>query len=403
MTYEETLQWMFDRFPAYQQQGTTAINYNLDEIIAFSKHLGHPEQQFKSIHVAGTNGKGSVSHMLASVLQEAGYKTGLYTSPHLKDFRERIRINGIPVEQQFVIDFIARHNHFLEARWLSFFEITTAMAFDYFALQRVDIAVFETGLGGRLDATNILMPEASVITNISYDHMHMLGDTLVEIAGEKAGIIKPGVPVVLSEYQEDSFPVFKEVATKQNAPLILADDLYTETYTSDLKGEYQAKNIKGVVAALKQLKGFTINETQLKKGLFHVVKNTGLTGRWQQLWKHPRVICDTAHNAAGLKLVFNQLKKEKFNHLHMVFGMVKGKSIADTFSIVPKTARWYFCSPEISRGLPAADLQQNAREYGIKGEVYDSVSAAYKAALKKAFPDDLIYIGGSTFVVAEVL
>ncbi|MEM9686187.1 MAG: folylpolyglutamate synthase/dihydrofolate synthase family protein [Bacteroidota bacterium] len=403
MTYREAIQWMYGKLPMYQQQGKSAYNNKLDKSIAFSKHLNHPERQFPSIHIAGTNGKGSTSHMLASVLQEAGYKTGLYTSPHLKDFRERIRINGQQVSKDTVIDFIAEHHDFLETHKLSFFEMTVGMAFACFAAEQVNIAVIETGLGGRLDSTNIITPEVAVITNIAYDHTHILGDTLEKIAHEKAGIIKPDVPVVLSEYQKETFPVFKAKAAQCNAPLILADEVVTEDYKSDLLGNYQVKNKKGVLAILKQLKNFPVQESHIKQGLLHVVKNTGLKGRWQQLGNSPKVICDVAHNAVGLSMVFDQIKSETFHRLHVVFGMVKDKDIEAVFSVLPKEASYYFCSPNVPRGLAATQLQEKAQTYGFEGSVYSSVSEACKKALEKASPEDFIYIGGSAFVVAEAI
>ncbi|WP_461534224.1 bifunctional folylpolyglutamate synthase/dihydrofolate synthase [Sinomicrobium sp.] len=403
MTYQETLQWMFDQLPAYQQQGASALKHKLDNILKFCNHLGNPEKQLRTIHVAGTNGKGSVSHMIASILQEAGYKTGLYTSPHLKDFRERIKIGGLEVPEDFVVRFIADNKAFLEAHQLSFFEMTVGMAFDFFVSQHTDIAVIEVGLGGRLDSTNIITPEVSVITNIGYDHTDILGHTLAEIAFEKSGIIKPGVPVVISEYQPETLPVFEQVAKSCNSPLLLAEKLCDKNLISDLKGIYQKRNICAAITAASQLKHFTISRENIKSGLANVVKNTGLKGRWQQLKAHPKVICDTAHNAEGLKLVMQQLREESYVHLRIVFGVVKEKKLEDILPLLPKKATYYFTAPEIARALPAATLHKRASEYELKGSIYNTVSQAYKSALSEADKNDLIYIGGSTFVVAEVL
>lgn len=307
------------------------------------------------------------------------------------------------MSEDFVIRFIEMHRAFLERNSLSFFEMSVGMAFAYFAEEKVDIAVVETGLGGRLDSTNILNPEVSVITNVSYDHTDILGHTLREIAHEKAGIIKPGVPVVVSEYQEESFPVFSGTAEQQGSPLALASESVMEKYATDLRGAYQDYNIKGAVAALKQLKGFPVREADIKKGLLRVVENTGLQGRWQVLGTTPKVLCDTAHNAAGLELVFKQLKKEVFKRLHVVFGMVKDKDTTTILGILPEEASYYFCRPAVPRGLDAEELQRKAEAFQLKGDVYSSVSEAYRSAKEKAAPDDLIYIGGSTFVVGEVL
>lgn len=403
MMYLETLRWMYAHLPMYQHIGKSAYRDKLDNILAFCTYLGRPEKQFKSIHVGGTNGKGSTSHALASVLQEAGYKVGLYTSPHLRDFRERIRINGKKVSRGFVVEFIAQHSSFLEEQQLSFFEMTVGMAFAYFASQKVDIAVIEVGLGGRLDSTNIIIPEVSVITNIGYDHTDILGDTLPKIAFEKAGIIKPGVPVVVSEYQEETFPVFSEMAAQRQSPLVVASQSITTIYETDLKGGYQAKNMKGVVAALKELKGFVIAENHLQKGLLHIAANTGLQGRWQQLKSTPMVICDTAHNREGLEMVFAQIKEASFEKLHVVFGMVKDKDWGRIAPILPDYATYYFCCPNVPRGLDVKELKERAMTAGLTGKAYISVNGAYRAALRAASKKDFIYIGGSTFVVAEVV
>lgn len=403
MTYQETLQWMFNRLPMYQQQGKTALKPKLDNTREFCHHLDNPEKKIKTIHVAGTNGKGSVSHMLASILQEAGYKTGLYTSPHLKDFRERIKINGIEVEEDFVINFIKDNKPFLEEHDLSFFEMTVGMAFDFFACRQVDIAVIEVGLGGRLDSTNIIIPEISVITNIGYDHTDILGDTLEKIAFEKAGIIKPGIPVVISEYQEETFPVFRKVARDNGSELFLAEGLPLENMESDLLGIYQKKNIRAAVATARNLKNFDISEKDILSGLIRVAQNTGLKGRWQQLQTAPKVICDTAHNAEGLRLVLEQVKNENYKKLHIVLGVVKGKDLDNILPLFPREAAYYFASPDIFRALPAEELRDSAKQHGLTGSTYPSVNEAYKNALFHADKNDFIYIGGSTFMVAEIL
>jgi dihydrofolate synthase / folylpolyglutamate synthase len=403
--YQATLSWLFSKLPMYQRQGAMAFKKDLNNTLALAKHLNNPQKKFKSIHVAGTNGKGSTSHMLASVLQEAGYKVGLYTSPHLKDFRERIKVNGQEVSKQFVIDFVAQNKAFLEAQGLSFFEMTVGMAFRYFALQKVDIAIVEVGLGGRLDSTNIITPLVSVITNISLDHTQMLGETLPEIAFEKAGIIKPAIPVVIGQKQDEVIKVFKDMAASVKSELFLASETIFDTYKTDLKGFYQDENLKTAVASLKIIvkKGFTLSDSALKKGLLNVVKNTGFKGRWQVLNKNPKVICDTAHNPAGLAYVFSQLAKENYKNLHFVLGVVNDKNLEAILPLFPKEADYYFCRPDIPRGLEAQELQKKAVKFNLKGAVFASVSQAYKEALKKADKADLIFVGGSTFVVAEVV
>ncbi|XLS28539.1 bifunctional folylpolyglutamate synthase/dihydrofolate synthase [Flavobacteriaceae bacterium M23B6Z8] len=402
-TYEEVISWMFTRLPMYQRQGKAAFKSKLDNSRAFSAHLGHPERSFKSIHIAGTNGKGSTSHMIASVLQEAGYKTGLYTSPHLKDFRERIKINGKLIPQASVKDFIRTHRNFLEEHELSFFEMTVAMAFDHFSKQKVDIAVIETGLGGRLDSTNIITPVLSVITNIGFDHMDMLGDTLEKIAGEKAGIIKDGVPVVIGEYHPETFPVFEQKAREKKANLLLVRDFDQNPFQTDLKGAYQSKNLQTAYVALTHLSGFDIEERNLQEGLGNVVRNTGLQGRWQQLKTNPTVICDVAHNKEGLALALEQLNTYSFRSLRIVLGVVKDKDLTTILPLFPKKAIYYFCKPNVPRGLEVAILQEKAAVFELKGLIFNSVSAAYKQALKDADVADLIYIGGSTFTVAEII
>ncbi|UOB16700.1 bifunctional folylpolyglutamate synthase/dihydrofolate synthase [Abyssalbus ytuae] len=402
MTYSETLQWMYSRLPMYQKQGKTALKAKLDNILKLSDRLGKPHTLIKTIHVAGTNGKGSSSHMIASILQEAGYKVGLYSSPHLKDFRERIKINGKEVSKQYVINFIKKNKSFLEENNLSFFEMTTGMAFSFFASKKVDIAIIEVGLGGRFDSTNIIKPEVCLITNIGYDHTDILGDTLPKIAFEKAGIIKQGVPVVISEYNEETFEVFKNVALQNDAQLIPAFS-NNEIYKTDLLGEYQSKNIKGVVSVINQLNSLKVKKSHITKGLLNVIKNTNLKGRWQILNISPKIVADTAHNKEGIEIVIKQLKKEKYNKLHIVLGFVKDKKLDNILPLFPEEAIYYFCSPKIDRGLSVKNLFEMAHVFGLNGKVFNSVSEAYNKSLQKANKDDLIYVGGSTFVVAEII
>ncbi|WP_340066175.1 folylpolyglutamate synthase/dihydrofolate synthase family protein [Ascidiimonas aurantiaca] len=401
--YEKTLAWMYKQLPMFQKQGNIALNNKLDNSLHFCEYLGNPEKTFKMIHVAGTNGKGSVSHIMASVLQEAGYRTGLFSSPHLKDFRERIKINGKEVPENYVVNFVEKNKSFLESHHFSFFEMTTVMAFAYFAHTRVDIAVIETGLGGRLDSTNVITPELSVITNIGFDHMDILGATLPKIAFEKAGIIKPGVPVVLGEYHPETWPVFKEKAAGEKAPLLQAASVPDQPYETDLKGAYQKTNIHTAVTALKALPGFTISEASIERGLLRVAANTGLKGRWQQLGTNPLIICDVAHNANGFEVIVEQIKAQKYKKLYMVLGMVKEKDLNTILPLFPKEAIYYFCKPDIARGLDATLLKEKASEYDLLGEVFGSVTAAYNQALKNAQKDDFIYVGGSTFTVAEII
>ena len=394
---------MFSQLPMYQKQGKTALNAKLDKTLQFSEHLGRPEKKFKSIHVAGTNGKGSSSHMLASILQEAGYKVGLYTSPHLKDFRERIRINGKPVSKKFVINFIHDNETFFETQKLSFFEMTVGMAFDYFAKKKVDIAIIEVGLGGRFDSTNIIRPEVSLITNIGLDHTDILGDTLGKIAFQKAGIIKRNVPVAISEYQEETAEVFQRIADSEQSSLVFADKTIETVYETSLLGNYQSKNVKGVIACLRLLRGFSIAEKDIKLGLKNVIENTGLLGRWQILGSHPMLVCDAAHNQEGLSLVLQQILAQKFDTLHMVLGFVKDKNLASVLPLFPKNAHYYFCKPEIERGLDVKVLKAEAIKFGLNGGAYDSVQVAVQAAKKNAKYSDFIFVGGSNFVIAELV
>jgi dihydrofolate synthase/folylpolyglutamate synthase len=343
--------------------------------------------------------------MLASVLQEAGYKVGLYTSPHLKDFRERIRINGKVVSKQFVIGFIKRNKTFLQANNLSFFEMTVGMAFEYFTKQKVDVAVIEVGLGGRLDSTNIITPELSIITNIGFDHTQFLGDTLSQIAGEKAGIIKQNIPVVIGETHNETETVFKSKANETHSNIYFADQIIEDVFDSDLKGGYQIHNIKTVIQSIKVLenRGFRISEEQLKTGLLNVVRNTGLQGRWQVLGSQPKIICDTAHNKEGLTYVIQQLQSESYNKIHIVFGVVNDKDLDSIMPLFPKNATYYFCKPDVQRGLEAEILQTAFAKYQLIGETYNNVVEALNSAKSEANSDDLIYVGGSTFVVAEII
>ena len=405
MNYKETINWMFIQLPMYQLQGASAYKKDLTNACLLSNHLGNPEKNLKCIHVAGTNGKGSTSHMLASIFQEAGYNVGLYTSPHLKDFRERIKISGVEISEDFVCDFINTNKAFFEANEMSFFEMTVGLALDYFAKEKVDIAIIEVGMGGRLDATNIITPLVSVITNIGLDHTQFLGNTLEAIAYEKAGIIKPGIPVVIGEYTPETKPVFLAKAKETRSEIYFASDLIQETYDSDLIGDYQAHNKKTVVQTISILNSqrtFKISEANIKSGLLKVVKNTGLEGRWQQLGEFPKIICDTAHNKNGLEIVMKQIQKEKFDTLHIVLGVVNDKDLNEILPLFPTDAIYYFCKPNISRGLDAAILQEEARKNDLLGDTHPSVADAYNKALQTATMSDFIYIGGSTFVVAEI-
>lgn len=389
----------------YQRIGATAYKVDLSNTIKLMDHLENPHSDFKSVHVAGTNGKGSTSHMLASVLQEAGFKVGLYTSPHLKDFRERIKINGNVISEKAVINFVAAHRSFFEGNHLSFFEMTVGLALDYFGKEKVDIAIIEVGLGGRLDSTNVIIPEVSVITNIGLDHTQFLGTTLEEIAFEKAGIIKPDIPVVIGETLPETKLVFKKMAKNNNCSITFVEEEQVVDYEIDLLGNYQKRNCKAAVKALDVLKekGWDISDEAIQKGLSSIVKNTGLLGRWQVLQSNTKVICDTAHNREGLVLVLKQLKKEPFSKLHIVLGVVDDKNLKTVLPLFPKDAIYYFCKPAVVRGLSADVLKENASSYGLKGMTYFSVKGAYNKALGNASEDDLIFIGGSTFVVAEVL
>jgi dihydrofolate synthase/folylpolyglutamate synthase len=406
MNYQETVNWMFNQLPLYQLQGATAYKEDLTNTILLSKYLGNPEKNLKFIHVAGTNGKGSTSHLLASVLQKAGYKVGLYTSPHLKDFRERIKVNGKEITEEFVCKFIEKHKNFFDINDLSFFEMTVGLAFAYFKKEKIDIAIIEVGMGGRLDSTNIITPLLSIITNIGKDHTQFLGTTFQSIATEKAGIIKQNIPVIIGEYTVDTKPVFLAKANEMQSEIYFASELVSDDYPSDLVGAYQISNKKTALQTLRVLnsqKEFEVSESAIKQGFLNVVKNTGLQGRWQQLNSAPKVICDTAHNKHGLEIVLNQLQKESFDTLHFVFGVVNDKDLDEILPLFPKNANYYFCKPNIPRGLDASILAQKALEFGLHGKVYNSVSEAYQNARQNATSTDFIYIGGSTFVVGEIL
>jgi dihydrofolate synthase/folylpolyglutamate synthase len=408
MNYQETLDFLYSQLPVFQRDGAKALELKLDRTLQFMYYLGEPHKAFKSVHVAGTNGKGSVSHMTASVLQHAGYKVGLYTSPHLKDFRERIRINGDCITEDKVIGFVESHRLFIEEFKPSFFELTVAMAFDHFASQAVDIAVIEVGMGGRLDSTNVITPLLSVITNISYDHKAFLGDTLPKIAFEKAGIIKPRIPVVIGEYQEETFPVFQLQANAMQSELIKAYEQnqpqwFLNNTEFDLQGPYQQKNRLTVITLIQGLiaQGWEINEQAIEIGMKSAAQSTGLMGRWQ--WIEPRVLCDTAHNAAGLAFVLKRLGELKHRQLHIVLGVVSDKDLDEILPLFPKSARYYFVAPNINRALPAEVLKNQAQTFGLIGDTFTSVSSGLAAAKEVASPDELVFVGGSTFTVAEIV
>ena len=389
----------------YQRIGAAAYKVDLSNTIKLVEYLKNPQNNFKSVHVAGTNGKGSTSHMLASILQEAGYKVGLYTSPHLKDFRERIKLNGKMISEKSVVDFVKNHQSFFEENQLSFFEMTVGLAFDFFKNEEVDIAIIEVGLGGRLDSTNIITPEVSVITNIGLDHTRFLGETLAEIAAEKAGIIKSNIPVVIGEYLEDTKPVFINKATIEKSPIIFVEKEDIPDFETDLLGNYQVKNCKTACATINILKqkGWSISNKNIEDGFLNVFKNTGLKGRWQILNDNPKVICDTAHNKEGLSIVMEQLSNSFYNQLHIVLGVVDDKNLDTILPLFPKDAIYYFCKPDVVRGLSEIELKRNAKIFHLNGEIYTSVKEAYKNAISAYNEKDLIYVGGSTFVVAEVL
>lgn len=404
-TYQETIDWLFLNLPMFQRVGASAFKKDLTNITELCEYLGNPQNKFKSIHIAGTNGKGSTSHMLASVLHEAGYKVGLTTSPHLKDFRERIRINGVMCEEQFVIDFVAQHEKKIIEQGASFFEIAIAMSFEYFAQQKVDVAVIETGLGGRLDSTNIIFPQLSVITNIALEHTQFLGDTLEKIAFEKAGIIKPNTPIVIGETTAETKKVFTEIAKERNAEIIFAEEQFFQDIPSDLRGSYQVKNRRTVATAIQKLQkqGWKIAAHHMTDGLLNVVKNTNLRGRWDILGQEPLIVADTAHNPHGLLEVAKQINEQNYNNLHLVLGFVNDKDVAESLSFFPKKATYYFCEPDVPRKLPIDELRMVVPSDFKDIHYFDSVEKAVKAAKEAASTNDMIYIGGSTFVVAEAI
>jgi dihydrofolate synthase/folylpolyglutamate synthase len=406
MNYIDTVNWMFQQLPMYQLLGATAYKADLSNTVLLTNHLGNPEKKLFCIHVAGTNGKGSSSHLLASVFHEAGYKVGLYTSPHLKDFRERIKINGEEISKAFVCDFIATNKTFFEANQLSFFEMTVGLAFDYFVKEKVDIAIIEVGMGGRLDSTNIITPLVSVITNIGIDHASFLGNTIEAIAHEKAGIIKSNVPIVIGEYTSQTKTVFIDKAKTTNSKIYFASDLIDETHASKLIGDYQIHNKKTVMQTIRIIQEqnrYLISEENIKNGFWKVIENTGLEGRWQQLGENPKIICDTGHNPHGLKIVLNQIKKEHFEMLHIVLGFVNDKDLNDILPLFPKKAIYYFCKPTIQRGLDATILKEKALAFELVGKSFNSVSEAYQKAREQASFNDFIFVGGSNFVVAEIV
>jgi len=441
MDYNATIEYLYTQLPMFTRDGASAFKKDLTNTFELCKRLGNPQHEFKSVHIAGTNGKGSTSHMLAAILQIAGYKTGLYTSPHLKDFRERIRINGQMISEQTVINFVAAHQADFEEIAPSFFEMTVALAFDVFAKEKVDIAIIEVGLGGRLDSTNIITPLLSVITNIGWDHMNMLGDTLQLIAGEKAGIIKPGIPVVIGENQPETAQVFIDKAKQEGSSIQFASDIWKESESPqvrksgsesaflnvtlqtnnlsisglsdfrtiglqlDLTGTYQLKNVKTVLSAVEELRsqGFTITDEYIATALKQIKTLTGLHGRWEVLNIQPLTICDTGHNPDGIKEVLKNIASVDYQQLHFVIGMVNDKDITKVLAMLPTKAIYYFCKPDIPRGLEAESMQQQALNFGLHGDTYPSVKAALSAAQANATDNDLVFVGGSTFVVAEVV
>lgn len=424
MTYQETVQYLFNATPVFEHVGASAYKPGLGNSITLDNHFGNPHKYYRTIHIAGTNGKGSCSHSIAAILQAAGYKVGLYTSPHLIDFRERIRVNGKPISQQRVIDFVDKERAFFEPLHPSFFELTTALAFLYFKEQEVDVAVIEVGLGGRLDCTNIIMPETSIITNISFDHTQFLGNTLSEIASEKAGIIKPNIPVVIGEDVPETRLIFEEKAKESKSPILFSGDNRIVTHSEpnitkggrnftttkfgdlycDLSGDYQDKNINTVLSAVSLLKGrFYITKDCVINGLGNVCKTTGLRGRWEKINESPLVICDTGHNAGGWDFLARQIKDQKCNTLRMVFGMVDDKDINAVLSLLPRNATYYWTQASSKRAISSATVAKLGKEHGLNGTDCNSVSNAYQQALSEAEPDDFIFVGGSSYIVADLL
>ena len=407
MDFQQTLDYLYSALPMYQRVGKSAYKKDLNNTLALCERLGNPQNKFKSVHIAGTNGKGSSAHMISAVLQSSGYKTGLYTSPHLKSFTERIRIDGSEVNEQYVVDFVRKNRELIEEVKPSFFEITVVMALDYFARQEVDVAVIEVGLGGRLDSTNVITPEVSLITNISLDHQDMLGDTLELIAIEKAGIIKEYIPVVIGVRQRQIENVFKNIATELNAPLTFAEDQYPldqNAFELQLNGHYQHQNISGVLEVIDQLikKEFDVSDEDIRNGLAKTIDMTGIKGRWQTLQEEPQVICDTGHNVDGVKAILSQLSTIQHNKLLIVWGMVDDKDSQPVLSLLPKDASYYFCQANVPRAKSAQILKEEARKFGLQGEIIADVNDAIAVAKQNANQDDLIFVGGSTFVVAEI-
>lgn len=424
MNYQETIEYLYNSTPVFEHIGASAYKEGLENTLALDEHFNHPHTHFLSIHIAGTNGKGSCSHSLAAILQAEGYKVGLYTSPHLVDFRERIKVNGKMIPEQYVIDFVRNERSFFEPLHPSFFELTTALAFKYFAEQKVDIAIIEVGLGGRLDCTNIITPILSVITNISLDHTQFLGNSLAEIAGEKAGIIKQGVPTIIGEAVPETRVVFQSKAQKKDSVITFAEDIpallsshilpnggikYQTRFFGDIEGElggtYQEKNTNTVLTAAMYLynKGIIKNVTSISLGLSNVCETTGLMGRWQKLKEHPLVICDTGHNAGGWEYLSQQIKQQPCKHRRIIFGMVNDKDLHTVMRMLPKEATFYWTQPSTKRAFPVKKIAEEAKEYGLYGKCYETVKDAYMTALKDAGEEDFIFIGGSSYIVADLL
>ena len=394
---------MLSQLPMYQKKGADAYRPDLSRMRDFCVQLNQPHEQIKTIHIAGTNGKGSTAHLMASILQQHGYQVGLYTSPHLKDFRERIKINGKLIEKEFVVDFVKNHRIYLESHSISFFEMTVGLAFSYFSKKKVDIAVIEVGIGGRLDGTNLIKPEFCVITNIGWDHVQFLGDSLEAIAEEKAGIIKPNTPVIIGLTQIETQTVFREKALKMKAEIIFADQIEVSSYASDLKGNYQQQNIRTAMVGLRQLKSFKLYPKKIKEGLMNVIANTGLQGRWQVLNDVPKIVADVAHNKEGLEYTIAQIESHSYGQLHLVLGFVKDKAVDKILQLFSQRARFYLCAPQVPRALSIEDLERIAADLKLNYKIFSSVEEAYSAAKNQAQSDDFIYVGGSTFVVAEIL
>lgn len=405
--FQQYSDYIFNMAPSYQNVGSKAYKEGLSNTVLFDERLGNPHTKYKTIHIAGTNGKGSCSHTIASILQESGYKVGLYTSPHLLSFTERIRVNGKPIEEDYVMDFIDEHRTFIESISPSFFEVSTALAFKYFADREVDIAVIEVGLGGRLDCTNIITPILSIITNISLDHIQHLGNTLDKIAFEKAGIMKKGIPCVIGETVDETLPVFERHAKETCTPVIYCSSKARKEMESifELKGLYQRKNINTILTSINELRllGLNISDASIDNGLKRVIENTGLRGRWEQIKKNPTIVCDTGHNIGGFAYISQQLKEQKCKTLRIVFGMVNDKDISGVISLLPDNAEYYFCQAAVKRALPVEDLAKLASDKGLNGRLFTSVSEAIDTAISDSSEDDFIFVGGSTFVVADLL